>query len=209
MPQQNVKTILNNKDKQNTYKHLLGKYRKAVNSECYFEALLIVYAMLEDRLRSMIYHSGGLTNRSAKSFCKKGGVDTTIRDLIRDYIADNEDDSLGLSTIKNKMKIIRCLTKWSSETEKQYDDEYILLLKAQYESIDAYELLEQLEQLRVWLDYRNEIIHGLLNKNMDSLYSELYIRVEDGMKMARYFDSQCKVLKKNNKIRRYLKLQNN
>ena len=27
MAQQNVKTILNNKDKQNTYKHLMGKYR--------------------------------------------------------------------------------------------------------------------------------------------------------------------------------------
>ena len=92
MAQQNVKTILNNKDKQNTYKHLMGKYRKAVNSECYFEALLIVYAMLEDRFRSMIYHSGGLTNRSAKSFCKKAGVDNIVRDLIRDYIADNEDE---------------------------------------------------------------------------------------------------------------------
>lgn len=209
MPQQNVKTILNNKDKQNTYKHLMGKYRKAVNSECYFEALLIVYAMLEDRFRSMIYHSGGLTNRSAKSFCKKAGVDNIVRGLIKDYIADSEDDSLGLSTITNKMKIIRCLTKWASETDKQYDDGFILLLKAQYESIDAYEMYDQLEQLRVWLDYRNEIIHGLLNKNMDSLYNELDIKVEDGMKLARYFDTQCKLIKKNNKIRRYLKLQNN
>ena len=209
MAQQNVKTILNNKDKQNRYKHLMGKYRKAVNSECYFEALLIVYAMLEDRFRSMIYHSGGLTNRSAKSFCKKAGVDNIVRDLIRDYIADNEDDSLGLSTITNKMKIIRCLTKGASETDKQYDDGFILLLKAQYESIDAYEMFEELEQLRAWLDYRNEIIHGLLNKNIESLYSELDTKVEEGMKIARYFDSQCKLLKKNNKIRKYLKLQNN
>ena len=65
MAQQNVKTILSNKDKQNTYKHLLGKYRKAVSSECYLEALLIVYAMIEDRLRSIIYHSGGLANSKA------------------------------------------------------------------------------------------------------------------------------------------------
>lgn len=209
MAQQNVKTILNNKDKQNTYKHLLGKYRKAVSSDCYFEALLIVYAMIEDRLRSIIYHSGGLANRSAKSFCKKSGINNTVRDLIGDYIADNEDDSLGLSTITNKMKIIRCLTKWSSETEKQYDDEFIILLKAQYESIDAYEMLEELEQLRAWLDYRNEIIHGLLNKNIESLYSELDTKVEEGMKIARYFDSQCKLIKKNNKVRKYLKLQNN
>lgn len=204
-----IKRASNNAEKQETYRYLLGRYKRAVTNEFYFEALIIVYAMLEDRLRSIIYYSGGLKNRSAKSFCKKGGVDRIIRDLIRDYITDNEDDSLGLSNITNKMKIVRCLTKWSSETEKQYEDEFILLLKTQYESIDAYEMLEQLEQLRVWLDYRNEIIHGLLNKNMDSLYSQLYIKVEEGMKIARYFDSQCKVLKKNDKIRRYLKLQNN
>ena len=59
------------------------------------------------------------------------------------------------------------------------------------------------------MDYRNEIIHGLLNKDMDSLYNELDIKVETGMKIARYFDSQCKLIKKNNKIRRHLKLQNN
>ena len=82
-------------------------------------------------------------------------------------------------------------------------------MKAQYESIYAYEMFEELEQLRAWLDYRNEIIHGLLNKNIESLYSELDTKVEEGMKIARYFDSQCKLLKKNNKIRKYLKLQNN
>lgn len=209
MPQPSVKVVSNTKDKQNTYRHLLGKYRRAINSECYFEALIITYAMIEDRLRSIIYYSGGLANRTARTFNKKNGVNNMVRTVIADYIKESEDDSLGLTTITNKMKIVRCLTVWASETEKQYDDEYIILLKAQYEALDAYEMIQKLQELSEWLVYRNEIIHGLLNKNMDSLYSELGSKVEDGMLLARYFDNQCKIFKKNNKVRKYLKLQNN
>ncbi len=54
--------------------------------------------------------------------------------------------------------------------------------------------------------YRNEVIHGLLNKNVDSLQSGLSEKCAEGMKYARYLDGQIKSLKKGNVIRRSLKL---
>lgn len=47
-----IASVDNNYDKQMTYREQLGKYKVAMEHAFYFEALLIVYAMMEDRLRS-------------------------------------------------------------------------------------------------------------------------------------------------------------
>ena len=58
--------VSNNTDKQRTYKENCAKYKKAIQGEFYFEAMLISYAMLEDRLRSFLYHIGALKTRTSK-----------------------------------------------------------------------------------------------------------------------------------------------
>ena len=59
------------------------------------------------------------------------------------------------------------------------------------------------------LEDRNEIIHSSMNKNIESLYDDLDVQVEKGMEYARYIDSQVKLMKKSNRVRKKLKLQNN
>ena len=48
-----------------------------------------------------------------------------------------------------------------------------------------------------------------MNKNIESLYDDLDVQVEKGMEYARYIDSQVKLMKKSNRVRKKLKLQNN
>ena len=115
---------------------------------------------------------------------------------------------LKVALIEKENDVAMGTTKANSAIVHAGYDPKVGTLMAKY-NVKGNEMFEELEQLRAWLDYRNEIIHGLLNKNIESLYSELDTKVEEGMKIARYFDSQCKLLKKNNKIRKYLKLQNN
>ena len=59
-----IKPVIDNADKQRTYREHKARYKKAMENEFYFEALLIDYALMEDRLRSMIYHMGFLRDRS-------------------------------------------------------------------------------------------------------------------------------------------------
>ena len=46
-----IAAVKDNAEKQEVYRKQLGRYRRALNNEFYFEAMLIVYAMIEDRLR--------------------------------------------------------------------------------------------------------------------------------------------------------------
>ena len=43
--------VSDNYEKQQTYKELINKYNKAIQYEFYYEAILIDYALMEDRLR--------------------------------------------------------------------------------------------------------------------------------------------------------------
>ena len=53
-----IDPVNDNKDKENTYRTNLRRYNKAMKEGFYFEAMLIDYAMMEDRLRSFLYHIG-------------------------------------------------------------------------------------------------------------------------------------------------------
>ena len=52
-------------------------------------------------------------------------------------------------------------------------------------------------------------MHAAMNKNIVALFENLPEKIVQGMKYARYIDSQVKILKKNNRIRKAMKLQNN
>lgn len=201
-----IKPVTDCKDKQRTYREHKGRYKRAMENGFYFEALLIVYALLEDRLRSMIYHMGFLTDRTALKIWKKKAA--CLREIVSAYKNEQENDQLGITNISGKAKIIRCILKWTAYTEGGYQqDKHLSALKSQCEGLDVGGLLSALEELQDWCTYRNEVIHGLMNKNLDSLSLELKARAEAGMKLAEYFDSQEKLLKKGNKVRKSANLQ--
>lgn len=64
-----------------------------------------------------------------------------------------------------------------------------------------------IDDVDTWRDYRNEIIHGLLNKNVNSVNADLKAKVEDGMSYARFIDSQVKALKHKDNIRKKMKIK--
>ena len=84
----------------------------------------------------------------------------------------------------------------------------LAVLKKENEgNLDIGGLLETLESVDKWRKYRNEVIHGLLNNNLDSLNEKLLEQVELGMKYARFIDSQVKALKKNDAIRKTMRIK--
>ena len=86
---------------------------------------------------------------------------------------------------------------------------YLTVLKSQIESMDADAFLYSLDRVEAWKSVRNEIVHAMLNKNIDSLEDRLKPLAEEGMQIARIIDNQERILKKGNKIRRKINLSMN
>jgi hypothetical protein len=88
------------------------------------------------------------------------------------------------------------------------DEPYPAVLRSTYEQcLDMEQFLRILAEMEAWSGYRNEIIHGLLNKNYSSVNTQLREQVEAGMGYARFIDGQIKLLKKKNTIRHTMRIR--
>lgn len=202
-----IEPVKNNADKGKTYQEHTKKYNRAIKSECYFEALLITYAMMEDRLRSYLYYLGCLKSRSSYKF-DNNKIRKDIKSLVDQYSGESVRD-LGITSITGKMRIVKSVQIWFKQGCQNPEKSVYLEELASCIDVngDSQEMLDTLDKLRDWCDYRNEIIHALLNKNLDSLYQELPQRAEDGMVLARMIDKHVRRLKSKNSLRKFLKLK--
>lgn len=208
MSERKIKAVNNNKEKYQTYAKLTGRYKAALRYEFYYEGLVIDYALIEDRLRSYLYYIGILKNRNATRVNQK--VKEDLLPIIQEYKNEKENDIFSINTISGKIKIVRSILRWSAETTENYSDNaYLKALKSACEGTDIGMLLELLDEIDEWRDYRNEIVHGLMNKNLDSLYDDIEKRVLDGKRYSEVLDNQLRYIKKGNTIRKELGLQNN
>ena len=192
-----IKPVSDNIDKQRTYTTMLTRYNLAMKDGFYLEAILIDYAMMEDRLRSFIYHIGGLVDRSSIKIvgkCKKH-----LKDMVLSY---DPKGNLGISSITGKLRIVRAILSWEENCEGTPDDKYLKVLKSRLESLDIAGLYDMLKEIENWNGYRNECIHSVMNKNIDSRGDEVAVKANEGMKLARFLDSQVKILKKKNVVRK-------
>ena len=203
-----ITPVSNNQDKRNTYQINIRRYNKAIKEGFYYEALLIDYAMMEDRLRSFLYHMGLLNTRSShKADVNK--VKKCLKGIIQTYKRPKENDYFNITSISGKIKIVRCTLLWAEEELGSCDDKYLLSLRNQYDKyIDSERLMNAINDIEKWCSYRNEIIHALMNKNIESTYKDIAFQAEEGMRLCRELDSQVDRLKTGNRIRRSLKLQN-
>lgn len=194
-----IQPVADNIDKQRTYRDMLGRHNLAMKYGFFLEAILIDYAMMEDRLRSFIFYIGGLQNRDDLSI--KGKAKKYLKRMVLDY---NPKGNLGIKTISGKRQIVRAVLNWEETSYSTDDDRYLRALRADIERLDIGGLLDTLTEIEEWCDYRNECIHSVMNKNMDSLGNEIAQKAEDGMVYARFLDSQVKLLKTRKQARRSL-----
>lgn len=220
MPKQRViSPVETMQEKYETYRAEMSRLKGALQQGFYFEAMLIEYALLEDRLRSFVYHAGLLQNRKASHLLP--GKNAVRKDFNRIAqrvktwkLEDGKEtgntsnfERLSVNKISDKIFIVRTIVLWSSELESLPDESrYLQALRGQCESLDAAALLETLDAIDTWRMYRNEVIHSLMNKRMESVQQKLSEQVEQGVQLARQLDAQVTILKKNNRIREAARL---
>jgi len=199
-----IKPIESNTDKALTYRQMKSRYNKAMKESFYFEAIAIDYAMIEDRLRSFIYHIGGLNTRNSLKLDNQTSKKFLIP-LFNDYTS-NKYQGINVGNISTKYNLIRAVLNWVINTEGAKDN-YQAKLKFACDSLDAEDVFNCLDELEQWCKYRNEITHALMNKNLSSLYTELADKAEDGMKLATKIDSYVKAVKNGHVVRKSINLK--
>ena len=205
MSERKILPVKNNLDKQRTYAREKARYSAAMKYGFHLEALMIDYALIEDRFRSILYHIGFLPNRNATNVWKKARPYFT--EIVQQYKTEKENDSLGMANISGKIKIVRSILLWAANTEGNYqNNQHLILIKSRFEEMDINAFLSTIERIEDWCRYRNEIVDALMNKNLESIESELKIYAETGMHLANYIDSQERMIKKGNKIRKGINL---
>jgi hypothetical protein len=172
----------------------------------YFEAMLITYAVLEDRMRSFLYHIGALRRANDKNL-NVGKTKGFLRALYFQS-ENNANKRLDINQFSAKVKLIRATLAWAQQADFMTDEPYPTVLRSTYEQcLDMEQFLRILAEMEAWSGYRNEIIHGLLNKNYSSVNTQLREQVEAGMGYARFIDGQIKLLKKKNTIRHTMRIR--
>lgn len=188
-----INSVSNDHEKYETYTALLEKYALALSNEFYFEAILIVYAMMEDRLKSFLFHIGAIKDLESN----KLDVFESREQLKSIYYRySGNKDRIDLRKISVKRNLINSILKWTNSSDNDEDDKYLSDLKRKCILIDSDKFSGMMEQAENWCNFRNNIIHALMNKNIKSINKNLRENIEVGMKLARYIDSQVKIVKK-------------
>mgnify|MGYP007070035096 CR=1 FL=1 len=203
-----IKPVKNNQDKSNTYSFYKSQLNKAIKYEFYLEAIMIEYAMMEDRLRSFIYHIGGLASRNSIKIGSKK-TKQEIKYIVSRYRQENEKDNLGITNISGKEKIIRCILRWSLDEEKEINDNnYLKTLNNQlHERIDINQFLKLLDEVDEWCSYRNELVHALMNKSTDSIQEKIADQANLGQELAEKLSAEERKIKYYQKVRKAANLQ--
>lgn len=186
-----IKVINNNMEKYENYKTFMDKYNLAMKNEFYFETIFISYAMLEDRFKSFLCHIKAI-NSNSSSFLDVSETRSLLAKIyfeygFRNYHGNYSIDEIDLEKISVKKRLIQAILKWSKHTKylKEKND-YLDKLKNLMFLFDYDEVMYNLNSMNKWVDFRNKIIHDLMNKNCYSVNKLLKEKADIGLSYSRY-----------------------
>lgn len=199
MSERQFSPVKDSKEKQKTYTEIMTQYKRAVDGGFFGEAMMIDYAIMEDRLRSLLFHIGALKSR--ESF----RVDNIH--FIEQFDLNAKSDKGGsvyseMSSISQKLNIVKRVVRY---TIKHLDNRYCLeLWDTLGGEIEILQMQDELKNIENWKDPRNEIVHALLNKNTDEVNARYETICKEGKTLGEYLNTQVKKVKKNSKLRKLM-----
>lgn len=178
--------VQDNFEKKMVYDNHMKRYKQAMHAGCYLEALMIDYASLEDRLRYLLFYLGMLQSPASGSIGSRRTAASYNRILDR-YM---EKGDRTIRHIAGKRNLIRCIFLLAAENIPDPDDVVQTVLCASLSNEGRVsETLELLKEIESWCDYRNAIVHSLMDKSVVSLDEHLAEQAELGNKLFRRLDN--------------------
>lgn len=195
-PVRQIHPVYDRADKQRTYREQMDRFNAAMKYGFYLEAIMIDYACMEDRLRSMLYYLGVLESESDFKVIGNSKRVQCFREILHTYI--DPKTTMGIASITGKRNIIRSVFKMANEDEKPSaeDKQKRLLWISLHDAERAPAILHLLNDTEEWCKYRNETVHCLLNKNIDGLYKQIQQQAIKGYMLFRDLNNQVQWVKR-------------
>jgi hypothetical protein len=166
-----------NLDKFKAYRFSFAKLKKAIANEFYFEAILIEYAIIEDRINSLFRRIGFLN--------QSGNLPEGKRKMLKRIFQTN---NLRWTDISTKIKLIETLITFETINMDNVEDKaYLFELYLRIKPLN-HEIHQITLQLSPWLKKRNRYVHALMEYKSANLEIELKEFVRQGEFIIRNLD---------------------
>lgn len=216
-----MNTVKSGREKQQAYTQSFDTLKKAMQNSFYLEAVVITYAIMEDRLVSFLHHAGVLTRDKGEL-----RIDRKLYPYMRELLGKSEEEPIKIKDISVKIMLIDALLNMTDEKAQAIDAavaqkaaEKVIRTKALPNYMET--LCQQIDQtlddraasgvlsdIEQWRGKRNQLIHALLSKTVSTSEPAKKECAEAGCKLARDVDNiLVKPFKKKNNIRKKYNIQ--
>ena len=178
--------------KAEQYKEHKVRFKRAMHAECYLECIFIDYAMMEDRLLSILHH----LKIADRELGKRGGWAQSpkakregYRSALRDKLKLRKDGAMPtIDNISTKVDVLEALATLEVSDSCCNDFEHWLRTDVR-DKLEGYGVTELCDELTRWIAQRNDLIHGLFAARAREYDPEvLQFLAEDGMSIAARLD---------------------
>ena len=187
MPKANpIDPVQNAYEKKMVFADHMKRYKQAMRAGCYLEALMIDYAAMEDRLRYLLFYLGMLQSPASGAISSRQSA-TSYKRILDRYMQSGDRN---IRHIAGKRNLVRCIFLLAAENKPDQNDAVQTVLCASLSDENRIsEALGLLKEIEAWCDYRNAVVHGLMDKSVISLDVHLAEQAELGNKLFRRLDN--------------------
>ena len=172
-----------NRIKHDQYTKTLSKLNRALNQGFYYEAIMLDYSLIEDRMTQLLWNLG---------FVNKGNPDPVVakksRKPVRKLLNLSDNSRFGINKISVKISILESLCK-SDEFEDPFLNDVSAFIN---KKIGKDIIIEFKNELTDWKETRNGYVHGLMDKVPSDVEPELEKIAKTGKLLFRTVDNYCK-----------------
>ena len=184
-----IPRVESSEQKSDTYKKLLDRHTEAVKSGFYLEAIVLEYAMIEDRFTEILRTLGIATlNEKGTEYVPVIGLGTDLFKLLNPNKTDKKEHG-SFKTISSKFEVIKALAEEEKcpETLKLQRECVLAADKAagvKKDGTRSMAILPLIKELKNWNGLRDQYIHALYSKDYEQAMAILPDTSEQGMKLA-------------------------
>ena len=180
-----IAPVQDSSEKRMAFDSHLKRYKQAMRAGCYLEALMIDYACLEDRLRYLLFYLGMLQSPASGSIGSRRTA-ASYKKILDRYMQKGDR---SIRHIAGKRNLIRCIFLLADENKPDRNDIVQMVLCAALSDVGrVHEVLDLMKEIEVWCDYRNAVVHDLMDKSVVSLDAHLAEQAELRNKLFRRLD---------------------
>ncbi len=183
-----INKVSSNMNKHLTYTELNRRKDVSLKNKDYFSVVHYSYAMIEDRLLSILHYLY-IIDRNEYPYRLEKKMEKSFTNLLYPK-KENDCSKPNFNNLNTKINALKKICNYKN------DDENIVLIKNHLEKVLSVEdFKNDLNSLNKWKGFRNEYTHSIYNKNIEDIDNSIEKQAEDGDKLAKKFDKYSDLLK--------------